>query len=63
MLVTQAKSVLAKRISAIRGMQNDLDISDGRKTGPKLININKTLKIARCFLKKSNSIFVTVLKK
>lgn len=50
-LVTQPKSVLAKRISAIRGMQGDLDTSDGRKTRPELININKTLK-KEMFLKR-----------
>lgn len=45
---------------ASRGTQSNLDTSDGRKTGLELVNINKTLKIARCF--QSNSTFVAVLK-
>lgn len=45
---------------ASRGTQSNLDTSRGRKTGLELVNINKTLKIARCF--QSNSIFVVVLK-
>lgn len=49
LLVKKPSSVLEKIMFASRGTQSNLDTSRGRKTGLELVNINKTLKIARCF--------------